>query len=161
MTPYGAGLENQALNNFNIDWQNNQLQRQIQGGQAASGLQSGAAGQYANASAMPYGAAQTIGGNQFDSLRNLGGFGTSAAQIPQQQIQDYQNYLGWGTGQQGMGNQAQLGLGNWELNQANQGFNQQNAMFGGLGKLAGGLWGTELNSGGTVGSSILGKLGFG
>jgi len=37
-SPYGAGLTNQALNNFGIDWQNQQLQRMIQGGQAAGGI---------------------------------------------------------------------------------------------------------------------------
>lgn len=31
MSPYGAGLENQAMTNFNIDWQNAQLARQAQG----------------------------------------------------------------------------------------------------------------------------------
>lgn len=30
-SPYGADLENQAMSNFNIDWQNNQLGRQTQG----------------------------------------------------------------------------------------------------------------------------------
>ncbi|KUY70798.1 hypothetical protein [Burkholderia sp. RF4-BP95] len=33
----GAGLTNQALSNFNIDWQNNQLQRAAQGLQAYAG----------------------------------------------------------------------------------------------------------------------------
>ena len=28
MSPYGAGVENKALSDFNIDWQNQQLQRQ-------------------------------------------------------------------------------------------------------------------------------------
>jgi hypothetical protein len=37
-SPYGAGVTGQAQQNFNIDWQNQQLQRQIAAGQAASGL---------------------------------------------------------------------------------------------------------------------------
>ena len=143
-TPYGAGLENQATNNFNINWQAQQLANQIAGGNAAggltqqgAGLQAGAAGQYGTAAGMPYQAAQTIGGNQFGALQNLGGFGTSASQIPQQQIQDYQNYLGWGTGQNTANNQAQLGLGQFGLNQAQQGFNQQQTMFNNLGNALG------------------------
>jgi len=48
-SPYAAGLENQAASNFNIDWQNQQLQRQLEGlsglGTAAQkGAQIGAAG---------------------------------------------------------------------------------------------------------------------
>ena len=31
MTPYAAGLENQAMSNFNIDWQNQQLARMLSG----------------------------------------------------------------------------------------------------------------------------------
>jgi len=37
-TPYGGGVLGNALSNAGIDWENNLLQRQIQGGQAASGL---------------------------------------------------------------------------------------------------------------------------
>jgi hypothetical protein len=54
MTPYGAGLESQAMSDFNINWQNAQLARQLQGMQAAS-QGYGAAGQ-------GYGA--TLQGNQ-------------------------------------------------------------------------------------------------
>ena len=143
-TPYGGGVEGQQMNNFNIDWQNNQLGRQVQGGQAASGLigqgaglQAQAPGQFLQASGMPYGTSQAIGQGQLGTLNTLGQFGTAAAQNPQQQVQDYLNYLGWGTGQQGMANQGQLGLGNFGLNQANQGFNQQQTMFGDLGKILG------------------------
>ncbi len=37
-SPYSAGIASDALNNFNIDWQNNQLNRQVTGAQGASGL---------------------------------------------------------------------------------------------------------------------------
>jgi hypothetical protein len=143
-TPYGAGVEGQALNNFNIDWQNNQLQRQIAGGGAAggligqgAGLQAGAPGAYYGASGLPYQTSQGIGQGQLGTLGTVGGFGAQGAQIPQQQVQDYLSYLGWGTGAQGSANQAQLGLGNFGLNQANQGFNQQQTMFGDIGKVVG------------------------
>src|SRR5262249_46318276 len=38
MDPYGAGVEGSTMSNFNIDWQNNQLQRRIAAAQAAGGL---------------------------------------------------------------------------------------------------------------------------
>lgn len=41
----GAGVANQALGNFNIDWQNNQLNRQLQGLQGYAGA-AGTAGRY-------------------------------------------------------------------------------------------------------------------
>lgn len=37
MSPYGAGVEGKAMSDFNIDWQNQQLQRQVQGLQGFSG----------------------------------------------------------------------------------------------------------------------------
>lgn len=37
-TPYGAAVADQANSNFNIDWQNQQLQRQQTGAQTAEGL---------------------------------------------------------------------------------------------------------------------------
>ncbi len=143
-TPYGAGLEDQATRNFNIDWQNNQLQRQIAGGQATgslvgqgAGLQAGAPGQYYAASGLPYQTNLGIGQGQFGALSNLGGFGQQGAQIPQQQIGDYLNYLGWGTGAQNAGNNAALGGANFALNQNNQAFNQQSSTMGGIGKAIG------------------------
>lgn len=46
----GAGVQNQALSNFNIDWQNNQLSRALQGLQGYTGA-AGTAGQYGQAGA--------------------------------------------------------------------------------------------------------------
>ncbi len=37
MSPYGAGIENKAMSDFNIDWANQQLNRQVQGAGAFSG----------------------------------------------------------------------------------------------------------------------------
>lgn len=56
-SPYGAGLENQALSNFNIDWQNAQLGRQTQGLEAAGG----ASGQAGNIGQMGVGQTQAAG----------------------------------------------------------------------------------------------------
>lgn len=143
-TPYGAGLEGQALNNFNINWQNNLLNRQVAGAGAAgsligqgSQLQGAASPAFYTASGLPYTTSQGIGQGQLGTLSNVGQFGASGATIPQQQNADWQNYLGWGTGQQGVNNQGQLGLGQFGLNQANSAFNQQQTMFGNLGQLAG------------------------
>jgi hypothetical protein len=58
MTPYGAGVEGQALSNFNIDWQNNLLQRMLAGGQGVGQMQ-GAAAQMGQAGGQM---AQTGGG---------------------------------------------------------------------------------------------------
>lgn len=171
-SPYGAGLEAKSNNNFNTDWQNQQLQRQLQGlqgmqsaygaganlfGQGAQGQAQGA--QTFGAGAMlPYQTALGIGQNQFGALQNLGGFGTSAAQIPQQQIGDWQNYLGYGNQVNQMNNnqanaQAQLGL------QQNQlGFNQQMQMFSGLGGMLGNAVG--FGAGGGLGS-LVGMFGGG
>ena len=48
MSPYAAGTENQAMSNFNIDWQNNQLLRMIQALTGMSGA-TNAAGNVNNA----------------------------------------------------------------------------------------------------------------
>jgi hypothetical protein len=166
-TPYGAGIEGQAMNNFNIDWQNQQLQRQALGGQSAgaligqgAGLQAGAPGQYLTASGMPYATSQGIGQGQLGTLGQLGQFGNQGAAIPQQQIQDYLSYLGWGTGAQAAGNQAQNQLFASQLKQADMASQEQQSMFKGLGQLAGGIAGTAIGGpgGGTVGSMLAGKI---
>lgn len=148
-SPYGAGLENKAMSDFNIDWQNNQLQRGVQGAQGAGnllnslgqgaagglGLQAGAGQTYMQGAGTPYGTFQGINANALQTLAGAGQFGLSASQIPQMQIQDYLAYLGHGTSQQGANNQTgQLGL-----NQANMGFNQQQTLGSNLGSSLAGL----------------------
>jgi hypothetical protein len=66
MSPYGAGGEAQGMSNFNIDWQNQQLNRQTQGLGAAgtAGTQAGNVGQMGvgqtqQAGQLPYGAYDT------------------------------------------------------------------------------------------------------
>lgn len=107
MTPYGAGVEGQTLSNFNIDWQNQQLLRQIQGAQGASGLlaqggnlanigttmQNNAPGAYFSASGLPYGAFNTIGGGQNAAINQLLGIGGAGANLQNLPIQDYLSYL--------------------------------------------------------------------
>lgn len=132
-TPYGAGLEGMTLGNFNIDWQNAQLQRQLAGLQGAgqgygqaSALQQQGPQQFVQGAQMPYAAFQGIGGNQLGALQGYGQFGQSAAQIPQQQAQDYSQYALGGQG-------AALQGGQLALNQAQQGFNQSQQIGQGIG----------------------------
>lgn len=59
-SPYGAGLAGNAAQNFNINWQNQQLNRQIAGLGAATSADTGAANNVANL--------QTSGTNNFNAL---------------------------------------------------------------------------------------------
>jgi hypothetical protein len=134
-TPYGAGLQDQNLQNFNIAWQNAQLGRQAQGLQAAgaaygqgSQMQNAAPGQYLQASAIPYGTYGAIGQGQLGALSGLGQFGQNASTLPQQQITDYDAYLGIGNQANSVANQT-AGLQN-AIQQQNLG-----NIFGGLGNL--------------------------
>lgn len=96
-TPYGAGLTTQALGNFNIDWQNSQLQREQaaaqgfgsltntigQGLSGASQLGGTALNTLATSSALPY---STYLGQQGDILNALNSLssGTNNALGPDQ-----------------------------------------------------------------------------
>lgn len=73
-SPYGAGLENSAMANFNIDWQNNLLNRQVQGlgaagtaGTQAANLGNTGVQQTTQGGAMPYDAFRT---NQSNDIQN-------------------------------------------------------------------------------------------
>lgn len=195
-TPWGAGVENQAVRDFNINWQNQQLQRQIAGGQAGTQMQAGAAPLFMQSAAMPWQTQQQIGNANLGTLGQLGQFGAAGAAQQGNLNQQYLNYLSTLSGLQGQANQANLAnyyaglagqaqnfgqqqtanfLDPMQLAQFQQGqFNQQaqqalanekqassetQSMLGGLGKLAGGIWGTGLAGGGTVGGAAMGGLG--
>lgn len=142
-SPYGQGVLGNTLGNFNIDWQNQQLQRGIQGAQGAgnlinqggqaigagSGLQSSAAQQYGQFGAQPFGAYGQIGQGQFGALQGLQGIASGAQGLAQQPIQDYLAYLGQGTAQQSANNQS----GQLALNQAGMQFNQNQQLGQNLG----------------------------
>ncbi|WP_157648383.1 hypothetical protein [Burkholderia ubonensis] len=106
----GAGVQNQALSNFNIDWQNNQLSRALQGLQGYTGA-ANAAGQYGQAGAnaltqapqytlaggqLPYQTAQTLAAtpgalaNTFGSFLNQNVYGPAEGIMGQ--IIPYMNY---------------------------------------------------------------------
>lgn len=158
-SPYGASVANAANSNFNIDWQNNQLQRQLAG---LGGYNSGVAGansdfsgaqtlgaqgaqDIANAGALPYQANQNVTNNQSSALNQLlSVLGTGNSNYTQQQLGDIMQYLGLGAAQSNI----QAGL-----NQQAQ----QNAQ-GGLGQLLGVGFNAFGGSNGGLGSS-LGSLG--
>ncbi len=157
-TPYGAGVEGQTMSNFNIDWQNQQLQRMLQGlggaGQGygqASALQQQGGQQYAQGAGMPYQAFQGIGQGQMGALQGEGQFGQQAAVIPEFQQSQQQSYA--------LGGQAQnINQANTALNQANLGWQQSMAPWSTLGQFAGmglgGLaygYGRGLGQGGSTG----------
>lgn len=148
-SPYGAGLENQAMSNFNIDWQNNQLNRQVQAAQGAGGLLNqganvagfgtnmmlNAPGQFAQYAGMPYATAAGIGGGQNQAIGSLLGLGSQGQGLANQQIQDYLAYIGAGNQAGSVANQT-AGLG---LQQQGMGFNQNQMLGGALGSSLYGL----------------------
>lgn len=111
-SPYGAGVANQNNQNFNINWQNQQLGRQLQalsGYDSALGAAGGAYGQAANlgdqglstiydTGMLPYNTQTGINQNNMNFL-NQGTSGEIAALQPgfQQQQSDL-SYLGVGQG---------------------------------------------------------------
>lgn len=132
-TPYGQGVMDQQQSNFNIDWQNQQLQRALAGAQGAGGLL-GAAGAGAQQGAgmqagalqeilagyrQPYSTFGDINANQLGLLNQAGQYGNMASQIPQQQIQDYLAYL----------NQSNQNA-NTQIAAQNLDLNKQKAVFG-------------------------------
>lgn len=70
-TPYGAALENASNQNFNIDWQNQQLARQTQGLQAAQGA-------YGSAQNMGNAYTQNVGGLQSSQNQNYANLADAA-----------------------------------------------------------------------------------
>lgn len=151
MSPVGSQIESNALNQFNIDWQNQQLNRQIAGANAAgtagrtgAGLQ-GVGTQYMQqGSQYPYTQAQNIAQNQFGAI----GANQAAMQgglAPQQQ--NIQN-LGWYTG---LGGQSAINAANLQNYNAQTGAQWGNLAASGLGSIAG-----LFPSGGTTNSGSSG-----
>ena len=98
MSPQGAGVENQALSNFNIDWQNQQLARSLSAMQGYSGAvgQAGTSlGQAGQLGQAATGFTQQAGQLPYNSYNTAqGGFQTAL-----------QNYLSGLQGSQNLGNQ--------------------------------------------------------
>lgn len=142
-TPYGAGLENDALRNFNIDWQNQQLNRQTQGAGAAgnlistagqqtdygAALQNTAPGLYNTASAMPYNTAQGIGQGQQQALGSLFSGAQQVQNLAQTPIQEFLQYLQIGNQAGGVANQGAANA----LRQAGASFGENQVLGAGIG----------------------------
>jgi hypothetical protein len=118
----GAGVANQAMSNFNIDWQNNQLSRALQGLQGYTGAAStaGAYGQlgtqqaeaapnYAlQAGQVPYQVAQGIAGVPGSLANTYGAFLNQNVYGPAQGIQGQTiPYMNYGQGAQSVPFQSQ------------------------------------------------------
>lgn len=114
MSPFAAGLEADATKNFNIDWQNTQLDRAVKGAEggaalARSGFDMGtdASKLAASGALLPYstkmGFLTDKTGAQKDQLgayEREADFGTRSNQVTQQAITDMLQYLGMGPGYQ-------------------------------------------------------------
>lgn len=128
MTPHGAGLENQAMSDFSIDWENAQLQRQALASQAAAQLfgQGGQAiqGGVQLGQQVPQQIATYAG-----LLQQLG----MGAYAPQMWgAQQYGNLFGTGANAQNAAYQNQLNK--YKAEEESSG-----SFWGGIGKLAGQL----------------------
>lgn len=142
-TPYGAGVLGQTMANFNIDWQNNLLNRETQGAGAAgglltqganlsglgTGLMNAAPGQYLQASAMPYSTFGQIGGDQNAAIQAMLGNTGTAQNVANVPVQDYLAYLQAGNSANSVANQNYLA----QLTAQNNQFNQQLRLGGMIG----------------------------
>ena len=119
-TPYGASVMGNTMGNLDIQWQQNLLQRAMQGDQAAMqmlqgaagagmgafGLGQGAVGAGVNAGFLPSTAYQQILGGQLQGPQASLSYGQGLAQIPQMQIGDYLNQMGQYNQANSVANQA-------------------------------------------------------
>jgi hypothetical protein len=170
-TPYGAGVSALSNQQFNLNWQNQQLARQVQGlgaytgtlGQAGSLINSGggligagantmgagqqlaaaAPGQYYTSAGLPYGTYNQLGNDQYSNLSQLLNMGASGSNLANLQNTGYSNYLQLGNNANSVANQL-YGL---QLQAQNQQF-QQTMLLGSM--LGGSMYrmgsGTSSNS---------------
>lgn len=132
-SPYGAAVEGQNMNNFNIDWQNNALQRAMSGLQSASAGAQGATsiaqgagnlGQSGAANTLqggttPYATSMGQANNQTGALQQLMAGLTGGNAINQQTMNELNQYLSQAFGQQNQQNQNNSGMYSNQLNQQN------------------------------------------
>ena len=137
-TPIGASSVDWANNNFNLNWANAQLQRQIAGLGAAGGAYQGAGGLFGQAAGMQAGAAplfmqsasypwqtgQQIGGANLGTLGQFGALGAGASGQQATTNQQYLNYLMQTGALQQAGNAANLNAYNAMLSGQQQAFGQ-------------------------------------
>lgn len=147
-TPYGAGLQNQNLQNFDLNWQNQQLQRQNTAANTAGTLGQAGYGTALGALGTGAGALSSLYGTGLSGLANLFGTGVQGAgsllgqganaaaqgtaigqsvpafqnQLLQQQLQNYLAYAAQNTANSAAWNQAVIG----DYGAANQQYGIQN-----------------------------------
>jgi len=133
-TPYGAGVTGNTMSNFDLNWQNNLLNRATQGAQGAASAFGAGLPMISGSAALPYQTKQGFGQADLGAMGNVINIGMERYALPQQTLNDLESYLQ--LGQSASNISGQLG---------NLGFNQgmQSAM--GLGNL------------GILGNSILGN----
>ncbi len=126
MTPYGAGLEDSAMGNFNLDWENQRLGRASQGLQAGGNLM----GQINQGVQGGQNMAQSAGTWQSNIAQMLSQLGLAGQQQPQMAIQDWLNYTNQGS--TSANNRFQGQMAGYQAQQASDA-----AMWQGIGQLAG------------------------
>jgi hypothetical protein len=148
-SPVGAAEENQALGNFNIDWQNNQLQRQATAGTAAATMGNAGVGQ-GNLYTQDINAMFGAGNNQAQYYGQQAQTPLQAKQMVAGAPANTANSLLTNTNQLNSMymNQANLDLPYMGLGQAGSQFNAQNAISNnaGIGKLFGQATGQFTNA---------------
>lgn len=146
-TPYGAGVVDQSNQNFNTNWQNQQLAREAQAASAAAGLVStgsavesagaglmnAAPGQLVQSATIPYATYSDIGTGQNQALSQLLGIGQSGANLSNMSITDLLSLLRAQNQTNSVGNQA----GANQLSQANSQFNQEGTLASGAAGILG------------------------
>lgn len=159
-SPYGAAVEGQNMNNFNIDWQNNALQRAMSGLQSGTSAIQGAttaatgagnlgtagAGNTLQGGTVPYSTSMGQSQNQYAALNELMSGLTGGNQINQQTLSEIMPYLNLGANQSNQ--QANLNQQSYQ-NQLQQ--SQSASALGGT--LGGDLFGTG-------GSSLFAPMSF-
>ena len=133
-TPYGASVNTNALSNFDLAWQNQQLARQAQAAGAAAPLLQAAPTLAATAGALPYNLENQIGNNIQTTLGQLTQLGNNQFALPQQLANDLQSYLQLGQA----ASQGALQGGNLGFNQTAQGIGGLISGLGGINNLTGG-----------------------
>ncbi len=125
-TPYGASLESEAMQDFAMNWQNQQLQRQLAGIQGMGG----AYGAGANLGTIGQGMASNVPINMSGYAGNLQNLGMGTTSPQQTSAGLYGSLFGTGAGAQNQNYANQLAA--WQAKQ-----NASNSMWGGIGKAAG------------------------
>lgn len=149
MTPYGAGVEANTMENFGLDWNNQQLARAGQGVNIMGNAYKGAAGLGNTAGAMQlasgqtaYDAQNTIYGNQNSAIQN---YWNNQSPYMSNLNQQQSNSLGYINGANSAANMA---FNQGQTNRTNQ-MNDIAAISGPVSSAIGNIWGNNTNGGST------------